>query len=181
MIETRTDDRFAHLLKAHDVEHDVVVHEENGPCTVPLSVADIFDDAVHCKNVKISTAHFDDRTKAAIERAAARGFDHIDRPSEHGVSVQNASGTVRQFDLVFFEALDRRGRVVNELFSPPEGQAGNSSEITIAFEDAQQLSKGRFTFPTNYEIDERSFLIGICVCGETRVVSTQDDAGGWSQ
>jgi hypothetical protein len=181
VIETSADDRLADFFETRDVEHDVVVHDEDGSRAVALGIADIFDDSFDRKNMKISAAHFNDRTEAAIKRATARGFDHVDGPANHGVALQHPCRAIRQADLVLFEALSRGGRIVNELLPSAEGEAGNGFEIATVFKGAQQLSKGRLTFSANHKVDERPIVIGIFIRRETGVVSAKHDSDAWSQ
>ena len=53
-------------------------------------IADVGDDAIDREAMKVAPAHLDDRAEAAVERAAARGLDDIDRTSHHGVAGEHA-------------------------------------------------------------------------------------------
>jgi len=72
---------------------------------------DVGQDAVEGEGVEVAPAHLDDRAEAAIERAAARGFHHVDLPARTR-SLQDAGVTIRRPDLAVAEAVNGTIRVV---------------------------------------------------------------------
>ena len=58
-------------------------------------VGDVGDHASHLAGVEVPAAHLDDRAEAAVERAPARGLDHVHRIAEERVALQHARGPSR--------------------------------------------------------------------------------------
>ena len=52
--------------------------------------------AVDREAVEVAAAHLDDRAEAAVERAAARGLDDVDRAAHQRVAGQHARSAVRR-------------------------------------------------------------------------------------
>ena len=80
-VQAGLDDRVAQPLEAFDVQREVVVDDEDAAGSVVACVADVGEHAVERKLIEVSPAHLDDRAEAAVERAAARGFDGIGLPA----------------------------------------------------------------------------------------------------
>src|SRR5215510_1734437 len=76
--------------------------------------ADVGQDPVEGEGVEVAPAHLDDRAEAAIERAAARGFHHVDLAPQELVALQNARIALRRPDLAVDETVDRTVRIVVE-------------------------------------------------------------------
>ena len=73
--------------RAH-VERDVVVDQKDRARAARSGVGDVGDDALDRKAVEVASAHLDDRTEAAVERAAARSLDDIDGTAEHRIAAR---------------------------------------------------------------------------------------------
>ena len=63
--------------------------------------------------VEVPAAHLDDRAEAAVEGAAARRLDDVDRPAEQRVAAEHARAAVGQPQRAVASAVDRPGRVVH--------------------------------------------------------------------
>ena len=107
VVQAGIDDGLAERLEALDVEADVVVDDENGAGAVVAGVANVGQHAVEGVSMKVAAAHLDDGAEAAIEGAAARRLDHVDRPSHHGVVVQYARVALGQANLIALQAVHR--------------------------------------------------------------------------
>src|SRR5215831_17655386 len=107
VIEARIDDGFAKGFKTRHVERYVVIDEKDSPRAMLTGVANVCDHAFDRKGMKIPAAHFDDRTKAAIKGASARGLHDIDLATYHGITAENPCLAIRQPETFAFQPLHR--------------------------------------------------------------------------
>ncbi len=185
----RVDDGVAQAFEAVDVEGYVVVDEKHGAGAVGVGVANIGEHAVEGICVEVAAAHLDDGAEAAIEGAAARGLDHVDRPAQHVIAREDAGAAVRQSDITAFEGMDGAvgigkpigcNRVVGKSLSRNLGESGapgeprDVPESAVALDGASEFAEGEFAFAANDEIDASHFHVGIgCEAG---VIAPYNDA-----
>src|SRR6185436_9024397 len=125
--------------------------------------------------------HLDDRAEAAVERAAARGLDHVHLPAEEGVAVEHARVAPGQTQRSVGERLDGPvGVVVEAALRVPPAQAADPFEARPALERAQQLVEGRLALAADDEVDG-GLRPRPGLRSEARVVAAGDDARGGTE
>ena len=126
VVQVRLDDRFAEGLEAAHVERDVVVDQEDDLRAVIARVGDVGDHASHLAGVEVPAAHLDDRAEAAVERAPARGLDHVHRIAEERVPLQHARGPSRDGERLVEPMRGRACVVVDDgAVGGPPGEPGD--------------------------------------------------------
>ena len=85
-VQTRFDDRFAQGFESRDVQRDVVVDNEDRLRAMVARIANIGDHAIERVGMEISASHFNDRTEAAIESAAAGRLHDVHLTPDHCVA-----------------------------------------------------------------------------------------------
>ena len=153
VVEAGFDDRIAERAEALDVERDVVVDDEDRARAVVARVLDVREHALEAAAVEVAPAHRDDRAEAAVEGAAARGLDDVDRLAEQRVAGEHARLALRQAQRVVLERPDRPRRVVAEAVLGPERQACDAVERPAALERTQQLREGLLALARHHEVD----------------------------
>src|SRR5438552_7011903 len=93
-------------------------------------ITDIREHPFDWIRVKVAAAHLDDRAEAAVERAAARGFDDIHPAAEQRIAAEHARIAIRQPQALGGERNDWRCRVVNETLCRPVRQSGNAGQTS---------------------------------------------------
>ena len=73
------------------VQRDVVIDDKDGARPVIVGIPNVRNHAIGVVGVKIASPHLDDRTEAAIERAAPRRLDDIDRLAQQGIAFEYTS------------------------------------------------------------------------------------------
>ena len=139
-------------------------------------VGDVVDDALDREAVEVAAAHLDDRAEAAVERAAARGLDDVDRAAHHRVAGEHAGGAVRQPDRVRPRArhVARCGlrRKPSPVAEPEAGDRRSSGRP--ALERAEQLAERQVAFAADDHVDAER-RIRPRVRREARIVAADDD------
>ena len=174
VVEAGVDDGLAQRLEPPDVQRDVVVHQEDRPRPVLAGIAEVGQDAVEGEGVEVAPAHLDDRAEAAIERAAARGFHHVDRPAEKLVALKDAGASIRWPDLAVGQTVDRTIRVVVEGAAHPVREPGDAVESAASLERPHQLAEGQLALAAHDEVDRRR-AVGVGLGGEARIVAADGD------
>src|SRR4030095_1627015 len=105
--------------------------------------------------MEVTPAHLDDRTEAAIERAPARGFHHVDAPAQQRVVGEDPRVTVWQPQRVRGQREPRAVAVVGESVARPVREPVDRLEAAAALERAQQLAPRMLALAADGEIDCR--------------------------
>src|SRR5262245_40155609 len=123
----------------------------------------------------VAAAPFDNRTKAAVQRASAGRLDHIDLPAEQRISLEPPRRSVRQPDLAALQAANAPVGVVIEPVSASVRETGNMIESPLLLDRPQQSAECQLAFAANYEIDS-GIRLDVGVGRKTRIVPADDEA-----
>ena len=110
----------------------------------------------------------------------AGGFDDVDRASQDGVAREDASGPVREADVLGIERRDRPRRVSREAGRRAEPESRHHAEGPVVLECPQQLTKRDFSFAAHDEVDAKRGR-GPRVRSQTRVVAADRDTHRWPE
>ena len=99
IVEPAVDDRPTHGLEPADIERDVVVNQKDRARAARAGIGDVGEHVLERIRVEVAAAHFDDRAEAAVEGAAARRLDDVDRTAEQSVAGQHARRAIRQAEI----------------------------------------------------------------------------------
>jgi hypothetical protein len=166
----------AERLEPPHVKRDVVVHNEERPGATVPRVADVRQDPLEGVGVEVASAHLDNRAEAAVECAAARGFDHVDLPAEERVAAKYPHVAPRRPDLAVLKAAHAPRGVVAESVGASVGQARNLVVSAPCLEPTQQLTERDLPLAPHDEVDSAIRVLGIGLGSEARVVAAYDDA-----
>ena len=125
------------------------------PAPCAPRVGDVGEHALDRIRMKVAAAHLDDRAEAAVERAAARGFDDVDRPAEQRVAVSTRAS--RFGSRSGSDASGITGRA--GMWRTRPSAVRNDSPAMPAkrsrpfFERAQQLAERLLAFAADDEVD----------------------------
>ena len=135
---------------------------------------DICENALDGPRVEVPSAHLDDRAEAAVEGAAARGLDDIDRAADERIAVQHTRGAIREANLLAGQRAHRPRRRPHEPARRPVRNPGNGLDTAPPLEGADQLAERDVPLASHDEVDlpVASF---VDVRGEARIVPADDD------
>src|SRR5262249_59227646 len=94
-----------------------------GTRSVGSRVTNVGENSLEVVGVKVSTAHLDDRTEAAVERTAPRRLDDIDLSANHGVAREDTGASVGRANFVGAQSRDWPVRIVHERPAAAIGEA----------------------------------------------------------
>ena len=178
VVETRIDDGLAERLEPGHVERDVVVDDEDRPRAAASRIADVVDHAFHREAMEVASAHLDDRTEAAIERAPARRLDHVHVAAHHRIAGQHARGPIWRLQRSVLNGRDgsRRGLLKAVRVTKPE--SCHPIEGGPLVERPDELPERQLALSANDCIDAEGGMCPRFRC-EARVIASDDDTYAW--
>src|SRR5262245_11366922 len=130
--------------------------------------------------MEVPAAHLDNRAEAAVEGAAARGFNDIHLSPEYRVAAQHTCRAPWKRHRAVLDWRDGARTALPETVAIAEPEAINPIERCAGVERAYQLPKRQLSFAANDCIDADR-RIGPRLGREAGVVTAHDNKGGRPQ
>src|SRR5262245_52714548 len=163
IVESGIDDCLTQSFKAFHVQYNIVVHDKDCPGPAIVRITNVGNDTVKRISEKIPAAHFNYRTKTAVESAPARGLNYIDLTAEYGVTAQYSSASVWKLYFTIFQSIHRTIMCVIKTVAASIRKPLNMIKSVFVFYRPQKLAKGYLALAPDYEIHDTRGGIGVSI------------------